>query len=151
LHFVINLPGAVLASKNEVHAIKGKDYEIAKWEEEIRKSLAAKKASTQVTLTKQQQALVNAQLEREAKIRHQVAGIRANLERGLQFIRSLVAYGVDEFRDYISAVASLILEGALGRGSMLVGRDAFDTYLVSLAVIRAFQSRDDTRAGTSEV
>jgi hypothetical protein len=91
-----------------------------------------------VALTKQQQALVNAQLGKEAKIRQNVAGIKANLERGLQFVQSLVASGVQEFHSYISSIASLLLEGALGRGSILVGRSAFDAYLVSNLINYSF-------------
>ncbi|KAF8057458.1 armadillo-type protein [Lyophyllum atratum] len=120
----------VLADKGETKiSTKGKDHEIAKWEEEIRKTLAAKKAAATKTLTKQQQALVTARLEEEAKIRQHVAGIQANLRRGLRFVKSLVASGVQQFRAQISLVASLLLEGALGRGTILVGKEAFDTYL----------------------
>lgn len=134
---VLNYPPCLVLSsaKDEVRSNKGKDYEIAKWEDELRKSLASKKASASAkgTLTKPQQALVQAQLDKEATIRQYVAGIKANLERGLHFVRSLVAADVSEFRSYISSVASLLLGGALGRGSLLVGQGAFETYLVSPA------------------
>lgn len=124
---------AVLASsKGEVKDKKGKNYEIAIWEADLRKSLADKKTSVPVSLTRQQQSLVQAQLVKESEIRQHVASIKANLERGLQFVRSLVAAGVHEFRSYISSVASLLLDGPLGRGSLLVGGSAFETYLVSL-------------------
>ncbi|KAF8161530.1 armadillo-type protein [Crassisporium funariophilum] len=116
------------SAKGEARPNKGKDYEIAKWEEEIRKSLAAKK-STPVTLSKQQQALVSGQLEKEAKIRQRVQTIRANLTRGLHIVRSIVAAGVDEFYSYMTSIVSLLLEGALSRGSFLVGSIAFETYL----------------------
>lgn len=84
-----------------------------------------------MTLSKQQQASINAQLAEESKIRQRVTGIRANLQRGLNFVRSLVASGVDEFRWQISSVATLLLDGALRRGAMLVEQDAFNTYIVS--------------------
>jgi hypothetical protein len=137
VNLLLRVPNAyfvctVLSStKDEVKNNKGKDYEISKWEEEIRKSLANKKAAGPVTLTKQQQALVNTQLEKEAKVRQHVAGVKVNLHRGLEFVRSLVASGVDDFRSYITSVATLLLNGALGRGSILVGENAFNTYLVS--------------------
>jgi hypothetical protein len=128
---VANVQSSVLASaKGDAQTTKGKDHEIAKWEAELRKSLASKKALGSTTLTKQQQGLIGTQLEKEAKTRQHVAEIKRNLERGLQFVRSLVASGVEEFRSYISPVTTLLLEGALGRGSILVGRSAFDTYLV---------------------
>ena len=117
------------STKGETRPNKGKDYEIAKWEEEIRKSLATKKA-TPVTLSKQQQALIQSQLEKEAKIRRHVQDICANLTRGLHLVRSIVTAGVDEFHSYMTSVLSLLLNGALSRGSFLVGAIAFDTYLV---------------------
>ena len=120
----------MLSTKGETGPNKGKDYEIAKWEEEIRKSLATKK-STAVTLSKQQQALVQTQLEKEAKIRQHVRDICANLTRGLHLLRSVVTAGVDEFHSYMTSVLSLLLDGALSRGSFLVGAVAFETYLVS--------------------
>ncbi len=126
-----NFDFSVLSNKGEARPSKGKDADIAKWEEDLRKSLANKKAPGTVTLTKQQRALVQAQLEKEAKIRQRVAAIKGNLERGLNFIRSLVSAGIDEFRPYIASLASLLLAGALGYGSTLVGESAFDTYLVS--------------------
>jgi hypothetical protein len=118
------------STKGETRPNKGRDYEISKWEEEIRKSLATKKA-TAVTLTKQQQALMQTQLEKEARTRQHVQDICANLTRGLHLVRSVVAAGVDEFHSYMTSVLSLLLNGALSRGSFLVGAIAFETYLVS--------------------
>ncbi|KAJ6518743.1 armadillo-type protein [Mycena sanguinolenta] len=108
---------------------KGKDFEIARWDAEVRAALEKKKAGSGVTLTKQQQALVQAQLAREATVRQRVEGVKTNLIRGLAFVRSLVAAGVPEFRVHISSVARLLLDGALSKGALLVGAIAFETYL----------------------
>jgi hypothetical protein len=114
-----------------VQDTKGKDAEIAKWEAELKKSLATKKASTTVSLTKQEQALVQLQVDKESRVRQHVNTVQAQLERGLGFVRSLVAADVPQFYAYISTVASLLLEGVLSpNGSVLVGKEAFDTYLV---------------------
>ena len=126
-----NIGSPVLSNKAEARPSKGRNADIAKWEDDVRKSLANKKAPGTVMLTKQQQALVQAQLEKEAKIRQHVASIRADIERGLNFIRSLVSAGIEEFRPYIASLASLLVSGALGQGSVLFGEGAFDTYLVS--------------------
>ncbi|KAK0434719.1 hypothetical protein EV421DRAFT_1909191 [Armillaria borealis] len=112
-----------LASSSETR--KGKDVDIAKWEADLRKSLANKKTATP-TLTKQQQALVNAQLEKESVIRRRVESVKANLERGLHFVRSLVRAGVPQFSAFISSVVTLLLDGA---GSRLVGQIIVDVYL----------------------
>ncbi|KAF9561868.1 ARM repeat-containing protein [Agrocybe pediades] len=116
------------SSKAEAKPDKGKDYEIAKWEAEVRKSLAAKKA-VPATLNRQQQALVQAQLEKEGNIRKHVQDIQARLVRGLELVKSLVASGVEEFQSYMSSIVSLLLKGALDRGSFLAGSAAFETYL----------------------
>ncbi|KAJ7224326.1 armadillo-type protein [Mycena pura] len=108
---------------------KGKDFEIARWEAEIRNSLESKKASAGAPLTKQQQALLQAQLAHEASVRQRVDNVKANLVRGLSCVRSIVAAAVPEFRAHVSSVAGLLLEGALRKGTLLVGETAFDTYL----------------------
>ncbi|KAK7051190.1 translational activator of GCN4 [Paramarasmius palmivorus] len=116
-------------TKGDAQPRKGKDAEIAQWEAEIRKSLANKKASTTVTLTKQQQALVNAQLAKESEVRQRVTSIKTNLDRGLHFIGSIINASVPEFRVYISTVVTLLLDGALEKGSLLSGSMALATYL----------------------
>lgn len=134
-------PAVLTSTQAEVRQNKGKDYEIAKWEDEIRKSLASKK-STPVTLSKQQLALVQAQLEKEAKVRAHVNTVQQHLVRGLNFVKSLVAAGVEEFQAHMSAVVSLLLKGALSRGSFLAGSTAFETYIVgSLSYHQLFQQR----------
>ncbi|KAK1228592.1 translational activator of GCN4 [Marasmius sp. AFHP31] len=116
-------------TKGDAQPRKGKDAEIAQWEADIRKSLANKKATNTVTLTKQQQTAVNAQLAKEADIRKRVTLIQSNLDRGLSLVRSLINAYVPEFRVYISTVVALLLDGALDKGSLLCGQAAFETYL----------------------
>lgn len=58
---------AVLSSKkNTTLDTKGKEAEITRWEAEVKKSLASKKAaaSATISLTKQEQTLVQMQLEK---------------------------------------------------------------------------------------
>ncbi|KAF9266994.1 ARM repeat-containing protein [Marasmius fiardii PR-910] len=116
-------------TKDDARPRKGKDAEIAQWEADIRKSLANKKATTTVTLTKQQQSAVNAQLAKEAETRKRVLTVKANLDRGLHFVRSVINASVPEFRAYISTVVDLLLDGALEKGSLLSGPTALETYL----------------------
>jgi hypothetical protein len=111
---------------------KGKGSDLAKWDAEVRQSLASKKATT--TLTKQQQALVQAQREKEAQVRQRVAGIKSRLERGLHLVGSIVDAGVDEIKLYVTVIAGLLIQGALNKGPLLVGNQAFQTYLVSRKV-----------------
>jgi len=128
--FWFNILPVVLSSREgNTQEKKGKDYEITKWEAEIRKSLAGKRPSI-ATLTKEEKAAVNAQLEKEALIRKRLSVMKFGLERGLHLVRGLILANVPEFGSYLSSVASLLLEGALRKGTALVGQYGFDTYLV---------------------
>ncbi|KAG1893588.1 uncharacterized protein F5891DRAFT_985734 [Suillus fuscotomentosus] len=75
----------------------------------LRKSLANKKGGATATLLKQAQALVRAQLDKEAI--------------------SLASVNVPELRMYVSSILSLLLEGAMCQGSRLIGSRAFEAYL----------------------
>ncbi|KAI0710312.1 ARM repeat-containing protein [Cerioporus squamosus] len=118
----------VLATKKEdaPQQKKGKGYKDAQWEAEVRKSLASKKSAT---LSKQDQALVQAQLEKEAIVRQRVAGVKARLEQGLHLIRSLVAAQVEQVKAFVSDLSALLREGAFGKAVTLVGETSFETYL----------------------
>ncbi|CDO72622.1 hypothetical protein BN946_scf184985.g41 [Trametes cinnabarina] len=121
----------VLASKKEdVPIKKGKGYKDAQWEAELRKSLANKKSHSTGTLSKQDQALVQAQLEKEAVIRARVDAVKARIEQGLRLVRSLVEARVEEIRGFVAILAALLRAGAFGKAVRLVGTASFDTYLV---------------------
>ncbi|KDQ20094.1 hypothetical protein BOTBODRAFT_101949 [Botryobasidium botryosum FD-172 SS1] len=118
----------VLAQKKDAPVDrKGKDYDIEKWEAEIRKSLANKKQTT--TLSRQDRALVDAQLKQEAQVRRQVTLLKKRLERGLLFVQSVVQANVEEFHPHIWSIQQLLFTGALSRGTMLLGSLPFDTYI----------------------
>ena len=108
---------------------KGKGYADAKWEAEVRQKLSAKKS--QVTLSKQDQALVNGQLRKEAEIRKHVAEIRAKLEHGLELVHSLSSASVAEFRAHAPQIASILLLNVFNEASKpLAGDKAFNAFLV---------------------
>ncbi|KAH9944598.1 armadillo-type protein [Amylocystis lapponica] len=120
----------VLANKKiVVPEKKGKGYKDAQWEAEVRMSIASKKGAGPAALSKQDQALVQAQLEKESVIRQRVAAIKARLERALRLVHSIVAAQVTEFRSYMSSVASLLLDGAFGKAVPLIGEASFERYL----------------------
>ncbi|RPD57344.1 ARM repeat-containing protein [Lentinus tigrinus ALCF2SS1-7] len=119
----------VLASKKEEAPVKkGKGYKDAQWEAEVRKSIASKHKNT--TLSKQDQALVQAQLEKEAIIRQRIAGIKAQVEQGLHLVRSLVAAEVEQIKRFVSDLSALLRNGAFGKAVTLVGEASFETYLM---------------------
>lgn len=121
----------VLASKKDDAPVrKGKEAKMAQWEADVRKSLANKKPANGV-LSKQDQAAIQAQLEKEQGIRQKVFAVKTNLERGLHFIQSLVVSNTDEFKLHLSTIAALLVDGALRKGDVLVSKAPFDTYIVS--------------------
>ena len=132
---------SVLANKKtEALDKKGKGYANAKWEAEVRQKLNAKK--TQVTLSKQDQALVNEQLLKEAEIRKHVSGIKAKLEHGLELVHSLSSANVAEFRVHAPQIASIILLNTFNEASeALVGYKPFNTFLVRPFVPNLVKSR----------
>ncbi|CAE7122272.1 unnamed protein product [Rhizoctonia solani] len=120
----------VLANKKgPVLNNKSKDADIEKWEAELRKTLESKKGAPSKALSKQEQAQVNAQLAKEEAIRSNVQRIKGDMLRGLALIKSLVAAGIPELSIHIAGIAKLLLDGALKKGSTLVGSEAFETYL----------------------
>jgi hypothetical protein len=127
-------PNPVLANKKPVETQKkGKGYKDAQWEAEVRKSLAEKKKGVgNVTLSKQDQALVQGQLEKEAAIRQRVEGTRAHILRGLNLVEAIVRVRPQELHAYLSLIISTLLSGAFGKSSTLVGDRGFETYLVCL-------------------
>lgn len=118
------------AKKADEPVKKGKGYKDAQWEAEVRKSLANKKASATSALSKQDQALVDAQLEKERDIRSRVNSVKARLERGLNLIHSLSAAGVSEMSLYLSSIAGALLKGFTTTAVKLVGYALFERYLV---------------------
>lgn len=123
---------SVLANKKTDEPVKkGKGYKDAQWEAEVRKSLATKKQASG-TLSKQDQALVQAQLEKEAAIRKRITSLKNRLERGLAFVRSLVKSSAEELKAHVSSLVNVLLSGAFGNAAAsLVGEDSVRTYLVS--------------------
>jgi hypothetical protein len=122
----------VLAQKKDIPVEKGKDAEVRKWEAELRKSLAIKKPANAASLSKQDKALVEAQLAKESQIRARVESIKVKLERGLQLIRSIVEANSADFHQFVASVTRLLLAGAIKLQVTLVGDQVFDTYMVSL-------------------
>ncbi|KIJ51382.1 hypothetical protein M422DRAFT_43931 [Sphaerobolus stellatus SS14] len=119
----------VLAKKKDVPIEKGKDAELRKWEAELRKTLATKKPANAANLSKQDKALIEAQLAKESQIRARVETIKVNLQRGLQLICSIVEANPSEFQGFVGPITSLLLAGAMKHGVPLVGNDVFETYV----------------------
>lgn len=131
-----SLPSPVIALKKAAPAAASNRSTAAmdKWDKEVRESAAKKRAAAGggvVVLSKQDQALVTAQLALEADVRAKIVKVKAQMERGLALIKSLIAAEVTLFKDQLTDTLQLILDGPLEKGSFLVGEEAFNTFLVS--------------------
>jgi len=123
----------VLAPKKENSDNKNsKDYANAKWEQEVRDSLAKKKAATPgAKLSKVDQALVAAQMAKEKEVREHIVVLQAKLNRGIELVRGLIAANSEPVAKHVRLLAELLLASVFGPGRFLVDGRAFDVFLVS--------------------
>ncbi len=129
LQFTNAFPPIVLAAKKRTMASKGKDQDIKKWEEEVKKTIAAKRANPAPTLSVEDRALVEDQLQKEAEVRSKVGIIKGQVERGLGFLRSVLKANAEHLQTFVWPICKLLLDGALR--SPLLSSAAFDMYMVS--------------------
>ncbi|EFX04322.1 heat-like protein [Grosmannia clavigera kw1407] len=122
----------VLAKKqSSLPSKNSKDYDVLKWEEELRTQLAQKKGQ-QKKLTAEETAKVNAQLKKEAEIRRQVSLLEARLLRGLGVIRSL-AQGPPTDATLWMGPSVRALMAAIEAGACLITGDVAPLAFIALA------------------
>lgn len=115
-------------SQNSVPNKNTKDYDILRWEEELRKDLEKKKGQ-QRKLTAEEQAKVKAQLEKEASIRAKLQQTEARFVRGLGIIKALAMGPPMDSKLWVGPAVGLML-GILDAGAtLIVGDLPVDTYL----------------------
>ena len=120
----------VLASKsqNQRPDRSAKDYDVLKWEEDLRAQLAQKKGQ-QKKLTAEQQAKVNAQLTKEANIRKNVHNVELKLRRGIGFVSSLATGPPTEAELWMNSAVHCLLDVVSAGAALLVGDAAATAYL----------------------
>ena len=123
-----NLPSVLASIKKNVVVEKGKDAELKKWDAETKKALAIKKGPP--PLSKQEKALVDAQLAKEQVVRDRVQSVQYSLRRGLAILRGVLAARVEQLGQHLSSIADCLLNGVLKDGSILVDDEAILAYLV---------------------
>lgn len=110
-----------------------KDYATEKWEQEVRESLAKKRTATAgVKHSKQDQALINAQLAKESATRQQIRHVQGALNRGIELVSALTKAGNVEVERCVGGMAAALLSSVFAAGSFLVDGRAFDVFSVSL-------------------
>jgi hypothetical protein len=122
----------VLSQKKDAALNKNsKNYAQDKWDQEVRDSIAKKKAGG--TLSKQDQALVTAQVAKEAAVREQMQQLQEKLGRTLSVIRALLNGRTDTFDNHLPQILSVVIATAIGPAAFLVGEEACALYLVSFS------------------
>ncbi|KAL2811203.1 armadillo-type protein [Aspergillus granulosus] len=106
-----------------------KDYDILKWEEEMRAHLAQKKGEKPKKLTADEQTKVKAQLAKEAKIREDVLRQVKRIERGCGIIQGLAAGPAVDGDDWINPALSSLLALSKAGAALFTGDVISNAYL----------------------
>lgn len=96
-----------------------KDYDVLKWEEELRLQLSQKKGS-RTKLSADQQARVNAQLSREVEIRQKILNVKRNVRRGAALVQGIAEGPPTDARAWMTPALTALL-GTLRAGAALLG------------------------------
>lgn len=113
----------VLAKKGQQTVDKNnKDYDILKWEDELRSQIEKKKGQRR-KLTADETAKVNAQLKKESQIRQSIRELEARLLRGIGIIESLATGPPTDAAQWLGAAVSLLVK-VIDAGANLVTGNA---------------------------
>lgn len=131
----------VLSQKKESTINKNsKNYAQEKWDQEVRESIAKKKAAaSNGGLSKQDQALFDAQLRKESETRAKINATKATLLQGLRLIDALLQARTSTFDAHLAAVIELVLSQAIGPSSFLVSEAASQLYINLSSICDAFE------------
>lgn len=119
-----------LADKKSDTPTKGKGAADKKWDEEVRKSLAAKQKVTTPALSKADQALVKAQLAQESETREKVAAALARVQQALSAVESLLASRSEIVLEELSAIAQALGSFSSRQLARLVAGEVYAVWLV---------------------
>ncbi|KAG8532469.1 uncharacterized protein KY384_002346 [Bacidia gigantensis] len=127
--------------RNSVHK-SSPDYEIAKWEEEMRSQIAQKKGQTK-KLTSDEKAKVEAQLQKESAIRQDVQVVGNKLKLGAGLIHALATGPPTDALLWLGSSLSLLIQVIRGGAGRLAGSVLDDAYLAcaDLVTIRLGMQR----------
>ncbi|KAG6039359.1 hypothetical protein E4U41_002831 [Claviceps citrina] len=119
----------VKKSQNSAPNKNTKDYDILKWEEELRSQLEKKKGQ-QRKLTAEETSKVNAQLKKESDIRNSIREIEAKLLRGIGIIKSLATGPPTDATLWLGAAVGFILAVIDAGAGLIVGDMAPLAYIL---------------------
>ena len=121
----------VLNKKGQAETIdKGSnDYELLKWEAEVRAQQSAKKGQ-QKKLTPDEQAKVNAQLSKEASIRMKVRQLERQIRRGIGTIKALALGPPTDTETWMGQTVQALIDIIQAGVGLLVGESASEAFIV---------------------
>jgi hypothetical protein len=121
----------VLSQKSQapVMSKNTKDYDMFKWEQELRAQLADKQGKNQKKLTPDEQAKVKAQLSKESAVRRDVTTVVGQLQRGFGMITSLSKGPPTDAAAWLGAAVHHVFNAIQSGAGLLVGFEAAQTYL----------------------
>ncbi|CAD6505328.1 BgTH12-00819 [Blumeria graminis f. sp. triticale] len=105
-----------------------KDYDILKWEDEVRAQLSQKFAQKK-KLTPEEKLKVNDQIKKEARIRQEVRIIEAKILRGSGIIRNLVNGPPTEPSLWIRTAVKSLLDVMKSGSSLITGSVTSEVYI----------------------
>ncbi|KAL8690219.1 MAG: hypothetical protein Q9218_004282 [Villophora microphyllina] len=120
----------VLSAKSHDQSVKksAKDYDTLKWEAEVRSQLAAKKGQER-KLSADERAKVDAQLKKEAVIRHNVLALGDKLRRGIGIITALANGPPTDAGMWFGVCSRALLDIIVANVGLILGDDAELAYL----------------------
>jgi hypothetical protein len=114
-------------SQNAVPNKNTKDYDILKWEEELRSQIQQKKGQ-QRKLTAEENTKVNAQLKKEAGIRQRLREAEAKMLRGIGIIKSLATGPPTDASLWLGSAVKLLLDLIDAGAGLIIGDVAATAY-----------------------
>ena len=120
----------VLSTRGQAYVVdkNTRDYDIMKWEEDMRRQIAQKKGQEK-KLTPDEKVKVNAQLAKEAIIRKDVDEHEKTLRRGVGFIHALAVGPPTEVTLWLGASIKSLMEVIAAGAGRLIGDAADQAYL----------------------
>lgn len=120
----------VLSAKGQAYAIdkNSRDYDIMRWEEEMRSQIAQKKGQER-KLTPDEKAKVSAQLAKETVIRQDVHQLEVRLLHGVGFIHALAVGPPTEASLWLGPSIKALTEVIVAGAGRLVGNAADEAYM----------------------
>ncbi|KAK4692665.1 hypothetical protein P7C71_g4584, partial [Lecanoromycetidae sp. Uapishka_2] len=120
----------VLSTKGQAYAVdkSSKDYDLIRWEEEIRSQIAQKKGQ-QKKLTTDEKAKVNTQLAKESTIREEVHKLERTIRDGVGFIQALAVGPPTDAGMWLGPSLKALTRVIAAGAGKLVGHAADDAFL----------------------